>query len=138
MMSPIELKCCYQFGFLIPLAQQLCCVDNRQHQPCHPISFPMSLWLRGARKEKMLKAYLYYHIFLFHLLVLEVLSIAFCKICTRHHKRHLLSQDFHLCDPLSQAGKMDYQAAMRQLGCNQPFRVAGQPNLKFTRRKLHL
>ena len=25
MMSPIELlKCCYQFGFLIPLAQQLC------------------------------------------------------------------------------------------------------------------
>ena len=25
MMSPIELlKCCYQFGFFIPLAQQLC------------------------------------------------------------------------------------------------------------------
>ena len=25
MMSPIELlKCCYQFGFLIPLAKQLC------------------------------------------------------------------------------------------------------------------
>ena len=42
----------------------------------------------------------HYHLFLVHLLVLEILSIAFCKICIRHHKRHLLiSQDFHLCNP---------------------------------------
>ena len=40
--------------------------------------------------------------------------------------------------PMSQAGKIGYQATMRQLGYHQPFRVAGQPNLKFTRRKLHL
>ena len=32
--------------------------DNRQHQPCHPVSSPMSLWLRGAKKEKTLKTHL--------------------------------------------------------------------------------
>ena len=45
---------------------------------------------------------------------------------------------FSPLQPKSQAGKIGYQAAMRQLGYNQPFRVAGQPNLKFTTRKLHL
>ena len=45
---------------------------------------------------------------------------------------------FSPLQPMSQAGKIGYQAAMRQLVYNQPFRVAGQPNLKFTRRKLHL
>ena len=45
---------------------------------------------------------------------------------------------FSPLQPMSQAGKIGYQAAMRQLGYNQPVRVAGQPNLKFTRRKLHL
>ena len=35
-------------------------VNDRQqtNQSCHPISSPMSLWLRGAKKEKILKAYL--------------------------------------------------------------------------------
>ena len=37
---------------------------------------------------------------------------------------------FSPLQPMSQAGKIGYQAAMRQLGYNQPFRVASQPNLK--------
>ena len=45
---------------------------------------------------------------------------------------------FSPLQPMSQAGKIGYQATMRQLGYNQSFRVAGQPNLKFTKRKLHL
>ena len=45
---------------------------------------------------------------------------------------------FSPLQPMSQAGKIGYQAATRHLNYNQPFRMAGQPNLKFTRRKLHL